>query len=117
MQIYVSGLPTAVGSVSFHLNTKDTIEILRRKIEIEFPFLELASYRILHHGREPPSDASVGSIGTFLDFNIPVLGGKGGFGSNLRQQGVRMQNKKTSNIESCRDLSGKRLAIVNEAQR
>lgn len=46
-----------------------------------------------------------------------LLGGKGGFGSQLRAAGGRMSSQKTSNNDSCRDLSGRRLSTVKEAKK
>jgi len=46
-----------------------------------------------------------------------VLGGKGGFGSQLRAAGGRMSSQKTSNNDACRDLSGRRLSTVKEAKK
>ncbi|KAF8921011.1 telomere stability and silencing-domain-containing protein [Mucidula mucida] len=46
-----------------------------------------------------------------------VLGGKGGFGSQLRAAGGRMSSQKTSNNNSCRDLSGRRLSTIKEAKK
>ncbi|KAF8124255.1 telomere stability and silencing-domain-containing protein [Boletus edulis] len=49
---------------------------------------------------------------------IPRLrGGKGGFGSQLRAAGGRMSSQKTSNNDSCRDLSGRRLSTIKTAKR
>ena len=49
---------------------------------------------------------------------VPRLrGGKGGFGANLRAAGGRMNASKSTNFDSCRDLSGRRLGAVKEAQR
>jgi len=49
---------------------------------------------------------------------IPRLrGGKGGFGSQLRAAGGRMSSQKTSNNDSCRDLSGRRLSTLKEAKK
>jgi hypothetical protein len=45
-----------------------------------------------------------------------LLGGKGGFGSQLRAAGGRMSSQKTNNNSSCRDLSGRRLSTVKEAK-
>lgn len=48
---------------------------------------------------------------------LRLNGGKGGFGSQLRAQGNRMSSKKRAgNYEACRDLSGRRLRSVKEAQ-
>ena len=46
-----------------------------------------------------------------------LLGGKGGFGSQLRAAGGRMSSQKTSNNDSCRDLSGRRLSTIKTAKR
>ncbi|KAF9493416.1 hypothetical protein BDN71DRAFT_1395187 [Pleurotus eryngii] len=46
-----------------------------------------------------------------------VLGGKGGFGSQLRAAGGRMSSQKTSNNDSCRDLNGRRLSTLKEAKK
>ncbi|KAG8842055.1 hypothetical protein FRC20_004660 [Serendipita sp. 405] len=56
---------------------------------------------------------------TLVSFRLtPVMvGGKGGFGSQLRAAGGRMSSKKTSNNDSCRDLSGRRLSTLKEAQK
>ncbi|KAL5504059.1 hypothetical protein ACEPAH_8132 [Sanghuangporus vaninii] len=45
-----------------------------------------------------------------------LLGGKGGFGSQLRAAGGRMSSQKTSNNDSCRDLNGRRLSTLKEAK-
>jgi len=46
-----------------------------------------------------------------------ILGGKGGFGSQLRAAGGRMSSQKTSNNDSCRDLNGRRISTVKEAKK
>ncbi|WVQ75347.1 hypothetical protein IAR50_004966 [Cryptococcus sp. DSM 104548] len=46
-----------------------------------------------------------------------MRGGKGGFGSQLRAAGGRMSSGKNTNMDSCRDLSGRRLGTIKEAQR
>ncbi|WVQ81600.1 hypothetical protein IAT38_003724 [Cryptococcus sp. DSM 104549] len=46
-----------------------------------------------------------------------LLGGKGGFGSQLRAAGGRMSTGKATNVDSCRDLSGRRLGTIKEAKR
>ncbi|ORY29135.1 telomere stability and silencing-domain-containing protein [Naematelia encephala] len=52
-----------------------------------------------------------------LDVCARILGGKGGFGSQLRAAGGRMSSGKATNVDSCRDLSGRRLGTIKEAQR
>lgn len=44
---------------------------------------------------------------------LKVLGGKGGFASNLRS----IQVEKTSNNEACRDLNGRRLRDINNEKK
>jgi len=52
-----------------------------------------------------------------LELCARLRGGKGGFGSQLRAAGGRMSSGKASNVDSCRDLSGRRLSTLKEAQR
>lgn len=52
-----------------------------------------------------------------LDVCVRTRGGKGGFGSQLRAAGGRMSSGKATNTDSCRDLSGRRLSTIKEAQR
>jgi hypothetical protein len=47
---------------------------------------------------------------------LRLVGGKGGFGSKLKAQGARMATKKTTNFESCRDLTGLRLKTIHDAK-
>lgn len=75
-----------------------------------------------HSGPIPPPEAPLSSILDESDFVtlrlIPRLrGGKGGFGSQLRAAGGRMSSQKTSNNDSCRDLSGRRLSTIKEAKK
>lgn len=52
-----------------------------------------------------------------LDVCVRARGGKGGFGSQLRAAGGRMSSGKATNTDSCRDLSGRRLSTIKEAQK
>lgn len=52
-----------------------------------------------------------------LELCVRVLGGKGGFGSQLRAAGGRMSAGKSTNVDSCRDLNGRRLGSIKEAQK
>lgn len=50
-----------------------------------------------------------------ISLRLRLLGGKGGFGSNLRAQGSKMSSKRRRlGNESCRDLSGQRLRTLNQ---
>ena len=72
----------------------------------------------------------------FIKTTIPLVGGKGGFGSMLRYslfiifkfkfinriffcitRAIGAQIEKTTNREACRDLSGRRLRDINEEKR
>ena len=44
---------------------------------------------------------------------LRLVGGKGGFGSLLRGAATKAGQKKTSNYDACRDMSGRRLRHVN----
>ena len=75
-----------------------------------------------HSGLLPSPDSSLSSLAQDHDFvslrlNPRLRGGKGGFGSQLRAAGGRMSSQKTSNNDSCRDLSGRRLSTVKEAKK
>jgi hypothetical protein len=58
-----------------------------------------------------------GSHPVELEVAVRVRGGKGGFGSQLRAAGGRMSTGKATNVDACRDLSGRRLSTIKEAQR
>lgn len=66
-----------------------------------------------------PRDADdvVGNSLVSLRLVPRMRGGKGGFGSQLRAAGGRMSSQKTSNNDSCRDLSGRRLSTIKEAKK
>lgn len=49
-----------------------------------------------------------------LDILIPLVGGKGGFGSLLRAIGAQIE--KTTNRDACRDLQGRRLRDVKREE-
>jgi hypothetical protein len=76
-----------------------------------------------HSGPVPSPETPLASLldgeGSLVTLRlIPRLrGGKGGFGSQLRAAGGRMSSQKTSNNDSCRDLSGRRLSTIKEAKR
>jgi hypothetical protein len=48
---------------------------------------------------------------------LRLPGGKGGFGTNLRALGGKMSKKKTLNKDSCRDINGRRIRTVKEAEK
>jgi hypothetical protein len=46
-----------------------------------------------------------------------LCGGKGGFGTMLRSMGGRMASQKSTNLDACRDLSGRRLKTTKLAKK
>ncbi|KZP27451.1 hypothetical protein FIBSPDRAFT_853638 [Athelia psychrophila] len=78
-----------------------------------------------HHGLLPTPSSPISSLhGSAHESELVTLrlaprlrGGKGGFGSQLRAAGGRMSSQKTSNNDSCRDLSGRKLSTVKEAKK
>jgi hypothetical protein len=67
--------------------------------------------------RDADDDDVVGNSLVSLRLVPRMRGGKGGFGSQLRAAGGRMSSQKTSNNDSCRDLSGRRLSTIKEAKK
>lgn len=65
-----------------------------------------------------PSSCNLQSISlqnnSNVDILIPLLGGKGGFGSLLRAIGAQIE--KTTNRDACRDLSGRRLRDIKRQE-
>lgn len=65
-----------------------------------------------------PSSCDLQSVSlrnnSHLDILIPLLGGKGGFGSLLRAIGAQIE--KTTNRDACRDLSGRRLRDIKREE-
>ncbi|KJA16446.1 hypothetical protein HYPSUDRAFT_147785 [Hypholoma sublateritium FD-334 SS-4] len=78
-----------------------------------------------HSGHVPPATSLVADLKSTeateglvtLRLSPRLLGGKGGFGSQLRAAGGRMSSQKTSNNDSCRDLTGRRLSTIKEAKK
>lgn len=69
-----------------------------------------APLSVLLHGRPAGHPIDV-------ELAVRVRGGKGGFGTQLRAAGGRMAGGKGANKDSCRDLSGRRLSTLKEAER
>ena len=71
-------------------------------------------YYIMNEGL-PVSEDSFLDINKTYVANLKLNGGKGGFGSMLRAMGSQIE--KTTNTESCRDLSGRRMRDVNNEKK
>ncbi|KAI1101916.1 telomere stability and silencing-domain-containing protein [Jackrogersella minutella] len=119
------GLPP---TLSFPVPPTTTISDLHHRIEDRLPQTDarlivttlsnkqlLSSSSDLVSGLCDADDAFVS-----LRLSLPLCGGKGGFGSQLRAAGGRMSSKKKKNRGdengSSRNLDGRRLRTVNEAK-
>lgn len=92
--------------------------ISSRYPDLPYHALSLSSPR----GSDLTSDAPLSTLtngGDLVTLRLmpSLLGGKGGFGSQLRAAGGRMSSQKASNNDSCRDLNGRRLSTVKEAKK
>ena len=104
-----------------------TLENLHDILLARYPFLpSTADLRLSPVSGSVPYETTLASILGPHDASHPLIslrlvprlrGGKGGFGSQLRAAGGRMSSQKTSNNDSCRDLTGRRLSTIKEAKK
>jgi len=120
------GLPP---TVSLPLPPTTTISELRELLRDRLPDTD-SRYILTTHANKllpdlstrPISDYLTGVQDEFLSLrlSIPLCGGKGGFGSQLRAAGGRMSSKRKKNQGedngSSRNLNGRRLRTVTEAK-
>ncbi|KAJ8107564.1 hypothetical protein ONZ43_g6695 [Nemania bipapillata] len=119
------GLPP---TLSFPLPATSTTADLRNSITKRLPQTD-ARFIITTISNKQLTLGSVQSISDLCDANddfvslrlsLPLCGGKGGFGSQLRAAGGRMSSKKKRNQGdengSSRNLDGRRLRTINEAK-
>ncbi|KND94511.1 Telomere maintenance protein SDE2 [Tolypocladium ophioglossoides CBS 100239] len=105
-----------------------TVSQLREEINERLPTTDTRLILTTLSNRQLP-ERSEAPISTYLstgadDFlslrlTVPLCGGKGGFGSQLRAAGGRMSSRKKRNQDdhgSSRNLDGRRLRTVNEAK-
>ncbi|KAG5927719.1 hypothetical protein E4U42_001877 [Claviceps africana] len=105
-----------------------TVSELREEIIERLPVTDHKLIITTLSNRQLP-EASEAPISTYLSSSqdeflslrlaVPLCGGKGGFGSQLRAAGGRMSSRKKKNQEdhgSSRNLDGRRLRTVNEAK-
>ncbi|KAF4582059.1 UPF0667 family protein C31G5.18c [Ophiocordyceps camponoti-floridani] len=108
--------------------TTTTITQLRRSLDEKLPQSDARIIITTLSNKQLPQESNA-PLSTFLfnrkdDFlslrlGVPLCGGKGGFGSQLRAAGGRMSSRKNRNQEdhgSSRNLDGRRLRTVNEAK-
>ena len=75
------------------------------------------NFQRLIRGHQLKDESVISHSNTTLNLSLRLLGGKGGFGSLLRGAATKAGQKKTSNFEACRDMSGRRLRHVNAEKR
>ncbi|KAJ5082891.1 hypothetical protein N7532_011934 [Penicillium argentinense] len=123
-------------TVSFSLASTSTISDLTEKIASYLPsslalqslILTTTNNKQIKPSPEPlqslltARDGTSANLSTILPvrLSVPLCGGKGGFGSQLRAAGGRMSSKRKrnqgDNNSSSRNLDGRRLRTVNEAK-
>ncbi|KAK7044196.1 hypothetical protein VNI00_007916 [Paramarasmius palmivorus] len=117
-----SPFPTLSLSVPSETPVSSILPLLQSK----YPSLPSGLSLSLHSGLVSEGDAPLTSLHDEVQQDVHlvtmrltphILGGKGGFGSQLRAAGGRMSSQKTSNNDSCRDLSGRRLSTIKEAKK
>lgn len=87
------------------------------------PLCEASSQSLsLSNGRSIPASATFQDLASHGDVHVRLAvrldGGKGGFGSQLRAAGGRMNSKRgQNNTDACRDLNGRRLSTIKEAKK
>ncbi|KAI1179550.1 telomere stability and silencing-domain-containing protein [Nemania sp. FL0916] len=119
------GLPP---TVSFPLPATSTTTDLRDSIASRLPQTDarfiittISNKQITSSSTQPLSDlCDINDDFLSLRLSLPLCGGKGGFGSQLRAAGGRMSSKKKRNQGdengSSRNLDGRRLRTINEAK-
>ena len=110
---------TSVGELSM----ADLQERVADKVGLPTRLLRLrCGTKFLDEAAEDALSQSLGALGiceseTVVHVSVRgcgLLGGKGGFGAQLRDQGKRSGKNKTTDFGACRDLSGRRLRHVND---
>ncbi|KAJ7109476.1 telomere stability and silencing-domain-containing protein [Mycena epipterygia] len=110
-------------TLSLTVPSSTSLEAILPLLHERYPSLPTSIALSTHSGVLPVSHSLVSSLQSdgssliTLRLTPRLLGGKGGFGSQLRAAGGRMSSQKTSNNDSCRDLSGRRLNTIKEAKK
>ncbi|KAE8679555.1 Autophagy 6 isoform 1 [Hibiscus syriacus] len=114
LQLFVKLLNGRTLSLQFrtpHVHVGDVKHRIQEITQIPIDF-----HRLIR-GHQLKDDSVVSQSNVTLNFSLRLLGGKGGFGSLLRGAATKAGQKKTSNFEACRDMSGRRLRHVNAEKR
>ena len=115
-------------TLSLPIDSSTSIAELRQQLLDRLPHIETRLILTTTSNKQVlPSEAPVSTLlssrhDAFLPLrlSVPLCGGKGGFGSQLRAAGGRMSSKRKNNQgdsnSSNRNLDGRRLRTVNEAK-
>ncbi|KAH7192344.1 telomere stability and silencing-domain-containing protein [Fusarium flagelliforme] len=110
------------------LSPSTSVTELRERLDDRLPTTQsrfilttLSNKQLPNSSDSPISDYLSATDDEFLSLRlaVPLCGGKGGFGSQLRAAGGRMSSRKKKSQEdhgSSRNLDGRRLRTVNEAK-
>jgi hypothetical protein len=110
------------GTLSLSVPSSTPVHALPSFLQAHAPRLPMDQLSLSHASRilspsTPISSYTSNGAPVSLRLAPAMLGGKGGFGSQLRAAGGRMSSRRTNNTDSCRDLNGRRLGTVKEAER
>ncbi|GLT84775.1 hypothetical protein SLE2022_029890 [Rubroshorea leprosula] len=114
LQLFVKLLNSETLSLQFPTPVIEARSVKRRIYEITKIPVQLQR---LIRGHQLKDDSVIFHSDATLNLSLRLLGGKGGFGSLLRGAATKAGQKKTSNFEACRDMSGRRLRHVNAERR
>ena len=115
-------------TLSLPIERSTSVADLRQRLYNRLPQIDSRFILTTHSNKTVlSSDAPVSTLvssphDTFLSLrlSVPLCGGKGGFGSQLRAAGGRMSSKRKNNQgesnSSNRNLDGRRLRTINEAK-
>ncbi|KAF8896528.1 telomere stability and silencing-domain-containing protein [Infundibulicybe gibba] len=112
--------PSLTISLSSDAPVSSILPCLQQRYPSLPPLADLDAELSTHSGVMPLPNSPVSVFDApFVSLRLApcLLGGKGGFGSQLRAAGGRMSSQKTSNNDSCRDLTGRRLSTIKEAKK
>ena len=110
--------------IEIHLNPVQSINLQYERVSAEelYRILESDEYRLRDFTLRSlagrliyPSPATEIASQDTVSVSFRLNGGKGGFGKNLKRQGNKL-GKRVTNFDDCRDLSGRRLRVLNEAK-
>ncbi|KAI1364981.1 telomere stability and silencing-domain-containing protein [Xylaria arbuscula] len=119
------GLPSTLSfpfpSTSTTSDLRDYISRKLPKTDARFIITTISNKQLTLNSNQNLSDlCSINDDFLSLRLSLPLCGGKGGFGSQLRAAGGRMSSKKKRNQGdengSSRNLDGRRIRTINEAK-